>query len=78
MTYSRVPESRERERDRLITTPKAGMMPTSPIFQSSTNERAWLKKHGKERYIDFDDKEIRELRVYFDSLDEDGSGGLAG
>ena len=47
-------------------------------MKSGSQHRQWLKKHGKERYIDFDDKEIRELRVYFDSLDEDGSGGLAG
>ncbi len=35
-----------------------------------------MKKHGKEKYIDFDDKEIKELRVYFNSLDEDGSGSI--
>jgi len=33
-----------------------------------------LKKHGKAKYIDFDDAERKELRKYFTSLDADGSG----
>lgn len=37
------------------------------------NERQWLKTHGKRKYIQFDDKEITELRKYFNSLDQDGS-----
>jgi hypothetical protein len=41
---------------------------------SSSEIRGWLKKHGKKRYIDFDERERRELRNYFDALDEDGSG----
>ena len=37
-------------------------------------KRNWLKKHGKSKYIDFDDAERRELRRYFDAIDADGSG----
>ena len=38
--------------------------------------RSWLKKHGKTKYIDFDDKERRELRKYFDALDADRGGSI--
>jgi hypothetical protein len=37
-------------------------------------QRKWLTKHGKSYLIDFDDKERQELKKYFDSLDDDGSG----
>ncbi|KAL4502192.1 hypothetical protein ABPG72_000427 [Tetrahymena utriculariae] len=46
------------------------------VFQSSYNERKWLKAHGKEDYIDFKDEEILVLRKYFKSLDSDGSGSI--
>jgi len=46
------------------------------IFQSASTERAWLKKHGKRKYIDFEESELQELRKYFNSLDEDGSGSI--
>jgi hypothetical protein len=36
--------------------------------------RNWLKKHGKAKYIDFDDTERKQLRKYFASLDADRSG----
>jgi Ca2+-binding EF-hand superfamily protein len=32
-----------------------------------------LKKRGKTHCIDFDDEELKQLREYFNSLDEDGS-----
>lgn len=38
--------------------------------------RQWLKKRGKQHCIDFDDEELRQLRSYFNSLDEDGSGAI--
>jgi hypothetical protein len=34
----------------------------------------WLKKHGKQKYIQFDDDELLELRKYFSALDADGGG----
>lgn len=33
-------------------------------------------EHGKKHLIDFDDTERFELKKYFKSLDEDGSGGI--
>jgi EF-hand domain pair len=38
--------------------------------------RSWLKKRGKQHCIDFDDEELRQLRNYFNSLDDDGSGAI--
>lgn len=45
-------------------------------FRPESNLRQWLKKRGKEHCIDFDDEELKQLRQYFDSLDEDGSGAI--
>mmetsp|Transcript_26981 Transcript_26981/g.31090 ORF Transcript_26981/g.31090 Transcript_26981/m.31090 type:complete len:257 (+) Transcript_26981:46-816(+) len=42
----------------------------------SRDERKWLKKHGKSRYIDFDDLQRSKLKRYFTALDEDGSGSI--
>jgi len=39
-------------------------------------QRQWLRKHGKERYIDFDDKQLKMLKDCFNDLDEDGSGSI--
>lgn len=44
------------------------------IFQSESEVRRWLSKHGKKQYIDFTDGEIAKLHKYFEDLDEDGSG----
>lgn len=33
-------------------------------------------KHGKGKYIDFSDKQLRKLRDTFNSLDDDGSGAI--
>ena len=38
--------------------------------------RNWLKSRGKEHCIDFEDEELRQLRNYFNSLDDDGSGSI--
>ncbi len=59
-----------------VQIPKPKMVNCSYNNQGQTGfvERAWLKKHGKRKYIDFDDEQIRQLRDYFNSLDEDGSG----
>lgn len=44
------------------------------IFQSAFGERKWLTKHGKEKFIMFNDDSLLELRKYFNSLDETGNG----
>jgi centrin-2 len=36
--------------------------------------RSWLLKRGKGHCIDFDTEELKQLREYFNALDEDGSG----
>ena len=43
---------------------------------SKSGMRAWLRSRGKKKYIDFDDRERRELRKYFLELDEDKSGSI--
>ena len=36
-------------------------------------ERQWLRKHGKSKYIDFDESQMAILNDCFNDLDEDGS-----
>ena len=38
--------------------------------------RGWLRKHGKDDYIVFKDDELKKLRDYFNSLDDDKSGSI--
>jgi Ca2+-binding EF-hand superfamily protein len=38
--------------------------------------RKWLLLHGKKHCIDFQDNELRKLRHYFNSLDDDNSGSI--
>lgn len=42
----------------------------------TSRERSWLKKRGKDHYIDFDDSVRNELRKYFVSMDQSGSGSI--
>lgn len=46
------------------------------IFQSGYNFRNWLRKHGKNDYIDFQEAELELLRNCYNSLDDDGSGSI--
>ena len=46
------------------------------IHNPVSNLRKWLKTRGKEHCIDFEDEELRKLRNYFNSLDDDGSGSI--
>ena len=39
-------------------------------------ERRWLIKKGKKYLIDFDNQERREMKQYFNSLDEKKSGSI--
>ena len=39
-----------------------------------SQERSWLRKHGKKQFIDFDDETRAQLRSYFLAMDEDQSG----
>ena len=43
------------------------------IYNPESDLRNWLKSRGKSHCIDFGDEELRQLRMYFDSLDDDGS-----
>ena len=48
--------------------------PKDLIFQSSMNERKWLRSRGKEHMIDFEDDELKKLQQCFTSLvDDEGS-----
>ena len=50
--------------------------PPKELFQSGFEERYWLKNHGKEEFINFTDKALLELRKYFESLDDTGTGSI--
>jgi hypothetical protein len=50
--------------------------PPKELFQSGYEERYWLRNHGKEEFINFTDKALLELRKYFESLDETGTGSI--
>lgn len=39
-------------------------------------QRHWLRTHGKNEFIDFDDEERRMLKGYFSSMASDGSGSI--
>ncbi len=41
-------------------------------FDPKSVQRKWLKLHGKERFIDFNEKQMVILKKCFESLDEDG------
>lgn len=45
-------------------------------YQPESNRRKWLIRHGKGKYIDFSDKQLRKLRNYFNSLDDNQSGSI--
>ena len=38
--------------------------------------RKWLRSRGKQHRIDFEDEELAQLRTFFNSLDDDGSGSI--
>ena len=46
------------------------------IFNPESGLRRWLKSRGKDHCIDFQDEEMKQLRNYFNSLDDDGSGSI--
>jgi len=46
------------------------------IYNPESQLRKCLKSRGKEHCIDFEDEELRQLRNYFNSLDDDGSGSI--
>jgi hypothetical protein len=46
------------------------------LFNPESGLRNWLKSRGKQHCIDFEDEELRQLRNYFGSLDDDGSGSI--
>lgn len=46
------------------------------IHNSEYHSRKWLIKTGKEKYIDFGDAQLKELRACFNELDDDGSGAI--
>ena len=41
--------------------------------QPRSVERQWLRKHGKSKYIDFNEDQMKILNDCFNDLDEDGS-----
>lgn len=60
----------------LLNTKDEISEPPSEIFHSGFGDRSWLKKHGKKNLIVFNDEALLELRKYFNSLDEKGTGSI--
>jgi len=54
----------EEDEDKLIK-------PEDLIFQSTYNERKWLRSRGKGHVIDFKDDELKKLQECFNSLCEE-------
>jgi Ca2+-binding EF-hand superfamily protein len=46
------------------------------IYNPESGLRNWLKSRGKEHCIKFEDEKLIKLRLYFGSLDDDGSGSI--
>lgn len=46
------------------------------IFNPTSQLNKWLKSRGKQHCINFEDDELVQLRNYFNSLDDDGSGSI--
>jgi len=46
------------------------------IFNPESYLKNWLKNRGKDKYINFQDDELDQLRTYFNSLDSDGGGSI--
>ncbi|KRX07792.1 hypothetical protein PPERSA_07542 [Pseudocohnilembus persalinus] len=67
LTYDQLIEEREDRKDKYHEKMKQ-------LLENS--ERKWLREHGKKQYIDFDETERKELKKYFQSLDQDNSGGI--
>lgn len=49
---------------------------TSVTSRQQSQVRAWLRKHGKTSYIGFDDADRRELREFFNTLDDSQRGSI--
>lgn len=45
---------------------------TELIHQPQSVLRQWLRKHGKDKYIDFTEDQMKILNECFNDLDEDG------
>ena len=43
------------------------------LYQPKSDQRNWLRKHGKAKYIDFDEQQMQILNDCFQELDDDGS-----
>lgn len=46
------------------------------LFNPVSQLNKWLKSRGKQHCINFEDDELIQLRNYFNSLDDDGSGSI--
>lgn len=46
------------------------------LFNPTSQLNKWLKSRGKQHCINFEDEELIQLRNYFNSLDDDGSGSI--
>lgn len=46
------------------------------LFNPVSQLNKWLKSRGKQHCINFEDEELIQLRNYFNSLDDDGSGSI--
>jgi hypothetical protein len=49
---------------------------TSVTPTQRSDVRAWLRRRKKDHYIGFDDEQRRELRRFFQAIDESGTGSI--
>lgn len=51
--------------------------PVTSVTSTQRNDvRAWLRRRKKEHYIGFDDEQRRELRRFFQAIDDSGTGSI--
>ncbi len=60
----------------LVSGRLMGGVPTRLLYQPMSQQRHWMQKRGKARFVDFTSDELVKLRKYFKELDDDGSGSI--
>lgn len=65
-------ELSEREPSEMARPANVGV--ANEIFQPESYTRNWLMKHGKENLVYYDQKQLHNIKGFFEQLDADGKG----